>query len=413
VLRRLIFKVGVRERYVELAPGKECIMGRQLDSGFFVNHTSVSRRHCCLRATATGVEIEDLVGRNTSFLNGQRIVTRTLLTDGAVLQIGVIAFTIHLLDKEPPVRCSSCGRYTSSEELAGSPAGEALCRACSNRYPCLKEADFVPLIEAQGYSVKESLGGIPATFHVERTTLGRSYIIKAIELAGIDRDRIAGLREEARALAMLDHPAITTITDAIETQGVLLLVLPMPTGVPLEQHVQEQGLLSPSAALEMGRALAEALTYIHSKGVVHRELTPDNVFISSTPRLQVRVTNFPLARDIAALSRSFSSGWALYRVVWVAPEVIADPAGRDPRSDVFGIGAVILGALTGVSPYGEVTPAEHVKRLMAGDPLPLALDGVPAGLRGVLAQLLATNPEARAQTAKAALALLGAAASSL
>ncbi len=389
-VRRLVLSCKDRERYIELGPGKDYLIGRLLETDFFLNDPSVSRRHCVLRATATGVELEDLVSRNSTLLNGQRVLTRTLLGDGSVLQIGKLTFTIKILDERP-----SIGTVHIEPEAPAAPAasGETL-RA---------------IIEAQGYVVKEQLAGGPTTFRVERVGLGRPFVIRAIETAGVNRERVDQLRAEARLLATLEHPSITAIFDVLEADGVLLVVVAHETGEPLDALVKRIGPLPEKQAIAIARRCAEAVRHASERGVIHREVAPSNVLIGKDyPRtLEVRLANFPPNRDLGELSRPFSTGGDLDRLVFVAPEVVARGSDASVRADVFGIGAVLLYSLTGRSPYGErVDPSLHVKRVVAGMGIHPVLDGVSERLQGVLGQLLATDPDGRPGSADSALELL-------
>jgi S-DNA-T family DNA segregation ATPase FtsK/SpoIIIE len=95
--RRLLLRIGDRERYLEITPGEGALIGRSLDARVFLNDASISRRHCTLRATATGIEVEDHASRNACFVDKQRVVGRAMLTDGGSLQVGKITFSVELL----------------------------------------------------------------------------------------------------------------------------------------------------------------------------------------------------------------------------------------------------------------------------------------------------------------------------
>lgn len=407
--RRVVLSHGDRERYIELEPGKDCLIGRQLDANFFLNDPSVSRRHCLLRATATGVELEDLVSRNSTFVNGQRVMTRTLLSDGGVLQIGKLSFGIRFLDGAPQTPCAGCGREFDATELSGAPDGRAFCQDCLQHYSSRDEERLHRLVEAQGYVIKEALGGLPATFRVERAGVGKPFTIKAVEMKDIPPNRVEGLLEEARLLATLDHRSIVSIYDLMQVEGVFIMVLAHDRGEPLEEAVKSKGQAAPEAALEIARRCAEGVQYASGKGVVHGEITPANILLGDgfPNRIDARIANFPVTRDFSELSRSFSAGSGIHRLIYVAPEVVKHPEAKSVHADIFGIGAVLLYALTGRSPWGTiVNPNGHVRRLVSGGPIQAELDGVPPAFKAVLEQLLAYEPGDRPATPDAVIALL-------
>src|SRR5207302_9221231 len=99
---RVLPLLGDRERYLELAPGEQALVGRSLEAKVFLNDPSSSRKHCTLRATMTGVEVEDLASRNACFVDQKRVVHRAMLTQGGTLQVGKLTFSVKLVGEEPP-----------------------------------------------------------------------------------------------------------------------------------------------------------------------------------------------------------------------------------------------------------------------------------------------------------------------
>lgn len=96
-MHRFVLSFRGRERYFELAPGDEALIGRSLDARFFLNHPSVSRRHCTLRGAQSGVDVEDHGSKNATLVNGWRIDARARLTDGCVLQVGSLELAVRFV----------------------------------------------------------------------------------------------------------------------------------------------------------------------------------------------------------------------------------------------------------------------------------------------------------------------------
>ena len=160
------------------------------------------------------------------------------------------------------------------------------------------------------------------------------------------------------------------------------------TGPTLDQLVAARGPLGaqPAAALAVG--VAGALAAIHAAGIVHRDLKPANIILAADGP---RVVDFGIARTLDATTLSVT-GWAMGTPGYMAPEQIADPRGIGEAVDVFALGAVLVFATTGLSPYAGGDPATVVYRIVHGAP---HIDGVPGQLSGLVAACLARDPAAR------------------
>jgi serine/threonine protein kinase len=405
VKQRLLLSHEGLERYLELGPDTDALVGRSADAKLFLCHPSISRKHCILRATRTGVEVEDLGSRNACFVNGRRVVIRTMLTEGCVLQIGQVAFSVKFLDEPSQVGCDLCGKQVSTGQLVGTPEGKALCPDCASAPTATsKQARFAEAIAAAGFVVLEPLGGDPPAFKVERAGLGKIFVIKVISVVAARPEQVSAVRDEARSLARLEHEHVASIFDIIETQGLILLVVAFETAEPLEATVRRDGPLPVASAIAIARACALAVKYAGSQRVVHRELTPANVLVGADGR--VRVTNFALARELMELSHSFSGVGEMDQVLYLAPEILRGIP-YDLRVDFFGIGTVLLFGLTGRNPWGPAAAGgTHVTALMAPTPPKLDLSGVPANVVTVLEKLLAFDPAERPRDPDALIALL-------
>jgi hypothetical protein len=408
-VRRILLSHRGRERYLELELGSDHLVGRSLEARFFLNDPSISRKHCTLRATPAGVEVEDHASRNACFVNGRRVVNRTMLADGSVLQIGAMAFSVTFLDASKTVRCEACQVEVDVTDLRGSSDGKALCTKCFESRAIAQKDVFQLAIESKGFQVLEAVSGNPPTFLVQRAGMAaKTYLVKALEMPESEPGKVTRLKEEVRALAALDHEAIAGVYDVLESDGILLLILTHEPGESLADHVARDGPLSREAALGVARTLATAIIHTHGHGILHRAVVPANIHLGENGRL--RLTNFPLLRDLEEVSHSFSAAGELDRLVFFAPELIRTAPLADGRADIFGIGAVLLYALLGRSPWGKnVNVREHVTSLISGEIPEADLQGVPVELLPLLDTFLASDPERRPRTPQAALVLIEAA----
>ncbi|NUP50741.1 MAG: serine/threonine protein kinase [Catenulispora sp.] len=220
------------------------------------------------------------------------------------------------------------------------------------------------------YRLGERVGGGAASdvFAALDQACGRQVALKALreDVTPVLRDRFL---EETRILSRLAHPHLLPLLDSGVDGGVPFLVLPLVDGTNLER---EQGPKPPDWVRRVGAAVADALAYIHAKGVVHRDITPGNILLDRDGH--VYLTDFGIAKawDGPALTaENFVAGTAGY----LAPEQ-AEGHGASSASDVYALGLVLLEALTGVREYSG-TPFERAVAAATRSPrIPAAL-GAP------------------------------------
>lgn len=237
-----------------------------------------------------------------------------------------------------------------------------------------------------GVALHEELGrgGMGTVFKARHLTLGRDVAVKflAPEVAR-DPAVLQRFRREAHALALLDHPGIVRVYDSGEHDGESYIVMEYVDGGPVSRHLP----LSDEAAVRVTRQVCEALSYAHHRGVVHRDVKPENVLLTADGR--VKVTDFGIARVLKGDGTSWTvtaPDVALGSAGFVAPEVLGG-APPDPRMDVYSTGALLRALLTGRPPVGEVS-------------------GLSPGLAGVVRRAMAERPADRYQTMEALQAAL-------
>jgi hypothetical protein len=160
------------------------------------------------------------------------------------------------------------------------------------------------------------------------------------------------------------------------------------SGPTLDQLVAASGPLGARAGAALAVGVAEALATIHAAGIVHRDLKPANIILGPDGP---RVVDFGIARTDDSTTLSVT-GWAMGTPGYMAPEQIAEPREAGPAVDVFALGAVLVFATTGASPYAGGDPSTVVYRIVHGTP---HTDGVPERLRGLVSACLARDPAAR------------------
>lgn len=267
----------------------------------------------------------------------------------------------------------------------------------------------VPATRSPRYEVVGLLGrGASAVVELavapDGTRIARKRLAAAGSAAEIEVAR-ARLRREAELLGHLRHPAIVPVL-AVETTADGELVLVMPAlACSLADRVRTDGPLPTSDVLRMGGRLLGALAAAHRAGVVHRDIKPGNVLLDhwGHPAL----ADFGMASTPAVAGRLTAAGVVVGTPAWMAPE---QARGHDagPPADVFALGATLLFAATGATPWGDADQFVALARAASGA-RPMLPRSLPARLAAPLAAMLDPDPTRRPSAA----ALLGGVAGTL
>ena len=220
------------------------------------------------------------------------------------------------------------------------------------------------------------------------TWFERMVTVKALpETAGSDANQI--LLREARAVAHLNHPNITSVYDCIAYQDRLYLVREYVEGMTLHQQIKdlEPGKRLPSKqALSIGRDTLRALAYAHQNGVLHRYLRPKNVILSESG---LKLINFGLADNP-------EEDWSLRDASYVAPEQISQRE-LDQRVDLYSLGVILYEMVTGHLPFVADTVEKLIRVRMRREPTPIrdTHPDVPLPFERIVLNLLNRNPAHR------------------
>jgi serine/threonine protein kinase len=244
-------------------------------------------------------------------------------------------------------------------------------------------------------------GGMGEVYRARDERLGRDVAIKVVAegLASADKE-LARFEREARTMASLSHPNILNIFDFGEHDGITYAVMELLEGQNLRERMGKRALPWRTAAA-IAIAAARGLAAAHAKGIIHRDMKPENIFLLADGG--VKVLDFGLARrqrlagdgDAATTEETLVG-----TMVYMAPEQIAgQPA--DPRTDIFGLGAVLYEMLVGTRPFARLSVSETMSAILHADPEPMASYGVtvPPALERIVRRCLAKEPDERVQAA--------------
>jgi serine/threonine-protein kinase len=250
------------------------------------------------------------------------------------------------------------------------------------------------------YEVLDQLGsgGMGDVYRARHRQLGGLRAIKVIHPAFVSRAEAVELfYREARAMLEVHHDAVVRCHDLLTgDDGRVYLVMEMVEGPSLSEWIQE-GPLSENAVRALGARVASGLAAAHRRGVVHRDLSPDNILLSEGRPDQAKLIDFGIAKILETGDRTVVTGFK-GKLSYASPEQFGMFSGRvSARSDLYSLGLVLAAAATGAPLPMGATVAEAVQVRQQRPPIPPA---VPAGLRAEIAPLLAPDPADRPASAE-------------
>jgi serine/threonine-protein kinase len=238
-------------------------------------------------------------------------------------------------------------------------------------------------------------GGMAEVYLAYDEVLEREVAFKVLDRKHAEnREAIERFRREARNAASLHHPNIVSIHDRGHTEdGTYYLVMEYLEGGTLEDLIEQEGPLPPQRAADIATQVAKALSVAHEKGVIHRDIKPQNILLSKVG--EAKVADFGIARAVTATTLT-QVGSVMGTVHYMSPEQGLGEAAT-PKSDLYSLGVVLYEMLTGELPYDAETPAGVVMKHVGGlsrSPKE-ANPQVPTELDAVTARLLSRNPDDR------------------
>ncbi len=245
------------------------------------------------------------------------------------------------------------------------------------------------------------VGGMGAVWLVRDRFLDRLVALKVLLEEHASPENRERFLREARTSARLEHPHIIDVYRADETHGVVWFTMRFIDGDSLGARIRDRGPVPVGEAVRILREVAWGLAYAHARGVVHRDIKPDNILLDRDSGRAV-VTDFGIARDDKqAVSALTMDGHVLGSVHFMSPEQASDEA-LDGRSDIYALGCVAYLMLTGVVPFDGTAQAilvAHVTR--TAPPLRSIAKDLPQSLCAVIEQCLHKDRHQRFPTADA------------
>ena len=208
-------------------------------------------------------------------------------------------------------------------------------------------------------------------------------------------------RAESQAVAMLSHPNIVSVYDVSHNDDVEYIVMELIDGITLKQYLQKKSVLDPSEVLDFTIQTAKALEHAHSKGIIHRDIKPQNIMLLKDG--MIKVADF----GIASLENTIeeNNGETVGSVHYIAPEQARGEA-PDARSDIYSLGIVMYEMLTGRLPYVGNSDVEVAVKHMNTDPVTPRdiVPSIPEELERICLKAMNSNIDERYQSASEMLA---------
>lgn len=252
------------------------------------------------------------------------------------------------------------------------------------------------------YRIIELLGkgGMATVYKGYQEEIDRFVAIKVLPPhPGQDAEFVERFRLEARTIARLQHPHILPVYDYGTEGDILYLAIAYVEGGSLGDKI-DSGPMPLKTVESYLREIASALDYAHRRGIVHRDIKPDNILINSEG--YTLMSDFGIAKLLSGESKLTATGGMVGTPAYMAPEQ-AQGVEVGPAADIYALGVVAYEMITGKQPYVADTPLQVVMKHVT-DPVPRiteALASVPAALENVMLRVLAKNPADRYPTATA------------
>ncbi|MGQ0646981.1 MAG: protein kinase domain-containing protein [Gemmatimonadaceae bacterium] len=270
---------------------------------------------------------------------------------------------------------------------------------------------------SESYAIERELagGGMSRVFLAEERALGRRVVVKVLLpelLAGVSAERF---RREIQLTARLQHPHIVPILATGEADGLPFYTMPFEEGESLRVGLARAGALPILEAMSILRDVARALEYAHDKGIIHRDIKPDNILLAGNT---ATVADFGIAKAIAASRAGGESamlteaGMAIGTPQYMAPEQIAADPAVDHRVDIYAFGCVAYELLSGEAPFAGRSPTALLRAHIVEHPSMIGARraDVPAALAAMVDRCLEKDPQDRPANARQLLDALDAAA---
>jgi eukaryotic-like serine/threonine-protein kinase len=241
-------------------------------------------------------------------------------------------------------------------------------------------------------------GGMGEVYCAEHSKIGRTAAVKVLTQKGRSNDSLDRFFNEARIQSSLRHPNVATLYDFIEVQGQPCIIMEYVDGQTLSDRIRPCRPLELREIIFIFEAIVEAIAYIHSKGVVHRDIKSNNIKISSNG--EVKLLDFGIAKSEASQHLT-ATGAVIGTLEYLSPEQLM--GGRaDARSDIWALGVLLYEMAVGRVPFEATTVGELCRKIQRVEFVPPAVlnPSIPREIGIIINRCLRKNPTDRYRVAR-------------
>jgi serine/threonine-protein kinase len=252
--------------------------------------------------------------------------------------------------------------------------------------------DLIP-----GYVLEEWLGegSMGAVYRAKQVSLDRTVAVKVLTPHLAKNERyLKRFQREARAVAKLNHPNVVSGIDVGESKGCRFFVMEYVEGPTLLQLLEKDGRLDAMSATRIVLQVARALDHAHKAGLVHRDVKPANIIVTSKGNV-AKLCDLGLAKEVAEGGADTGEGRAMGTPFYISPEQARGESNIDIRSDLYSLGATYYHAVCGRPPFSGPTPAVIMAKHLT-EPVPPVRSIVPAVPMGVASVIEKSLKKSRA-----------------
>ena len=243
------------------------------------------------------------------------------------------------------------------------------------------------------------IGGMANVYRAKDLATNTTVAVKILRDEFSDsEDFIRRFKNESKAVSLLNHPNIIKVLDVNVTEKIQYIVMELIDGITLKEYIDQRKVLSWKETVKFTTQLLEALAHAHQKGIVHRDIKPQNIMLLSDGN--IKVMDFGIAR-FSRNERRTVTDKAIGSVHYISPEQ-AQGDKTDARSDIYSVGVMMYEMLAGVLPFESDTPVGvAIKQISESPKAPTEVNNdIPKPLEEILLHAMLKTPSARYQTAE-------------
>lgn len=243
------------------------------------------------------------------------------------------------------------------------------------------------------------LGGMAVVFEAEDLLMHRTVAVKMLkEGVGDDATSVKRFINESKAVSMLSHPNIVSIYDVSVREDLKYIVMEHIRGITLKNYMSRKGKLPVREAVSFTEQILRALDHAHSKGIIHRDIKPQNIMLLKNGMIKVAdfgIAKLPSAETVAVTDKAIGT------VYYISPEQ-ASGKPIDPRSDLYSVGVMLYEMVTGTLPFSADSPVSVALMQIHNTPRPprALCPELPLGLQQIILRAMEKDPDRRYQSAR-------------